>query len=84
MAKRNIEERFVVAVPLERFTAPVWFFKRLYGWPLVNVIGRYATRRGNKKDGSSVIRVGGFEGAIAAEACRRLGFRGLERPQNPA
>jgi hypothetical protein len=36
------------------------------------------------KIGSSVIRVGGFEGAIAAEACRRLGFRGLERPQNPA
>ncbi len=33
MAKRNIEERFLVAAPLEKFTALVWFFKRLYGWP---------------------------------------------------
>jgi hypothetical protein len=33
MAKRNIEERYVVAAPLEQFTALVWFFKRLYGWP---------------------------------------------------
>jgi hypothetical protein len=34
MAKRNIAERFIVAAPLEEFTALVWFFKRLYGWPL--------------------------------------------------
>ena len=33
MAKRNIEEKFIVAAPLEQFTALVWFFKRLYGWP---------------------------------------------------
>lgn len=34
MAKRNIEERFLVAAPLERFAALVWYFKRLYAWPL--------------------------------------------------
>ncbi len=34
MAKRHIEERFITAAPLEAFTALVWFFKRLYGWPL--------------------------------------------------
>lgn len=33
MAKRNIEDRFIVAAPLEQFTALVWFFKRLYQWP---------------------------------------------------
>jgi hypothetical protein len=37
LAKRNIEERFIVAAPLEEFTALVWFFKRLYGWPLRRV-----------------------------------------------
>ena len=34
MAKRNIEERFIVAATLEQFTALVWFLKRLYDWPL--------------------------------------------------
>jgi len=34
LAKRNIEERFIVAAPLEAFTALVWFLKCLYGWPL--------------------------------------------------
>jgi hypothetical protein len=34
LAKRNIEERFIVAAPLEAFTALVWFLKRLYDWPL--------------------------------------------------
>jgi Sulfotransferase family len=34
MAKRNIIELFITAAPLEEFTALVWFFKRLYGWPL--------------------------------------------------
>lgn len=34
MAKANIAERFIAAAPLEAFTALVWFFKRLYGWPL--------------------------------------------------
>ena len=29
MAKRNIEERFIVAAALEQFAALVWFFKRL-------------------------------------------------------
>ena len=33
MAKRNIEHRFIVAAPLEKFTHLVWFLKRLYGWP---------------------------------------------------
>jgi Sulfotransferase family len=33
IAKRNIEERFIVAAPLEKFTHLVWFLKRLYGWP---------------------------------------------------
>ncbi len=38
MAKRNIEERFIAAAPLEEFAALVWFFKRLYGWPFHRVL----------------------------------------------
>jgi hypothetical protein len=38
MAKRNIEERFIVAAPLEKYSALVWFLKRLYGWPLHRVL----------------------------------------------
>ena len=34
LAKRNIEERFIVAVAMEQFSALVWFFKRLYNWPV--------------------------------------------------
>jgi len=34
LAKRNIEERFIVAAPMEQFSALVWFFKRLYNWPV--------------------------------------------------
>lgn len=34
IAKRNIEERFIVAAPLPQFNELVWFFKCLYGWPL--------------------------------------------------
>ncbi|HLH97114.1 MAG TPA: sulfotransferase family 2 domain-containing protein [Xanthobacteraceae bacterium] len=34
MAKKNIEDRFIVAAPLEQFSALVWFFKRLYGVPM--------------------------------------------------
>ena len=34
LAKRNIEERFIVAAPMEQFSALVWFFKRLYNWPI--------------------------------------------------
>jgi hypothetical protein len=34
LAKQHIEEHFIAAAPLEAFTALVWFFKRLYGWPL--------------------------------------------------
>jgi Sulfotransferase family len=34
LAKRNIEERFVVTAPMEQLTALIWFFKRLYGWPM--------------------------------------------------
>jgi hypothetical protein len=33
LAKRNIEERFIVAAPMEQVTALIWFFKRLYNWP---------------------------------------------------
>ena len=40
MAKRNIEERFVVAAALEQFTALVWYLKRLYGWPLRRILFR--------------------------------------------
>jgi hypothetical protein len=40
MAKRNIEERFIVAAPMEKFTALVWFLKRLYGWPTHGVFFR--------------------------------------------
>ena len=40
MAKYNIEERFIVAATLEQFTALVWFFKRLYCWPLHRVMFR--------------------------------------------
>jgi Galactose-3-O-sulfotransferase len=40
MAKRNIEERFIAAAPLEEFSALVWFFKRLYGWPFYRVLFR--------------------------------------------
>jgi hypothetical protein len=40
MAMHNIEERFIVAAALEQFTALVWFFKRLYGWPLHRVLFR--------------------------------------------
>ncbi len=38
MAKRNIEERFIAAAPLEEFAALVWFLKRLYGWPFHRVL----------------------------------------------
>jgi Sulfotransferase family len=34
LAKRNIEERFIVAAPIEQVIALIWFFKRLYDWPL--------------------------------------------------
>jgi hypothetical protein len=40
MAKRNIEERFLVAAPMEKFTALVWFLKRLYGWPIHRAVFR--------------------------------------------
>jgi Sulfotransferase family len=40
MAKRNIEERFIVAAPMEKFAALVWFLKRLYGWPTHGAVFR--------------------------------------------
>jgi hypothetical protein len=40
MAKRNIEERFLVVAPLEEFSALVWYLKRLYGWPLRRILFR--------------------------------------------
>ncbi len=40
MAKSNIEQRFIAAATLEQFTSLVWFFKRLYGWPVHRVLFR--------------------------------------------
>jgi hypothetical protein len=34
MAKRNIEERFIAAAPLEEITELVWFLRWLYKWPV--------------------------------------------------
>jgi hypothetical protein len=48
MAKRNIEERFIVAAPLAKFTTLVWFLKRLYGWPLHRVIFRIHNEATNR------------------------------------
>jgi hypothetical protein len=44
MAKRNIEERFVVAAGLEQFIALVWYLKRLYDWPLRRTLFRRANK----------------------------------------
>jgi hypothetical protein len=48
IAKRNIEERFITAAPLEQFTALVWFLKRLYGWPLDRVLFRIRNKTENR------------------------------------
>ena len=40
LAKRNIEERFIVAASLEQFNALVWFLKRSYSWPLRRLLFR--------------------------------------------
>ncbi len=40
IAKRNIEESFLVAAPMEKYTALVWFLKRLYGWPIHRALHR--------------------------------------------
>lgn len=48
MAKRNIEERFIVAAPLEQFTALVWFLKRLYGWPMNQVLFQIRNQTPNR------------------------------------
>jgi hypothetical protein len=45
MAKRNIEERFLVAGTLEQFPQLTWYLKRVYGWPLHRCF--YVKRRGN-------------------------------------
>jgi sulfotransferase famil protein len=45
MAKRNIEERFLIAAPLKQFAAVVWYLKRLYAMPLRSCF--YAKRREN-------------------------------------
>jgi hypothetical protein len=45
MAKRNIEERFLIAAPLKQFAAAVWYLKRLYAMPLRSCF--YAVRREN-------------------------------------
>jgi hypothetical protein len=48
MAKRNIEERFIVAAPIEEYTALVWFLKRLYGWPFHRVLFRINNETPNR------------------------------------
>ncbi|HXN87902.1 MAG TPA: sulfotransferase family 2 domain-containing protein [Methylocella sp.] len=48
MAKRNIEERFIAAAPLEEFAALVWFLKRLYGWPFHWVVFRIHNQNPNR------------------------------------
>ena len=48
MAKRNIEEQFIAAAPFEAFTPLVWFFKRLYGWPLHRVFFQIRNKTPNR------------------------------------
>jgi hypothetical protein len=48
MAKRNIEERFIAAAPLEEFVALVWFLKRLYGWPFHRILFRIHNENPNR------------------------------------
>jgi Galactose-3-O-sulfotransferase len=38
IAKRNIEERFIIAAPLEEFSSVVVLLRRLYGWSLRNCL----------------------------------------------
>jgi hypothetical protein len=38
IAKRNIEERFITAAPLEEFSSVVVLLRRLYGWSLRNCL----------------------------------------------
>jgi hypothetical protein len=45
MAKRNIEERFLVAGTLEQFAELTWYLKRVYGWPVSRCF--YDKRREN-------------------------------------
>jgi hypothetical protein len=45
MAKRNIEERFLVAGTLEQFAELTWYLKRVYGWPVYRCF--YDKRREN-------------------------------------
>ena len=40
LAKSNIEQHFIAAAALEQVTSLIWFFKRLYGWPLHRVLFR--------------------------------------------
>lgn len=48
MAQRNIEEHFIVAAPLEKYSALVWFLKRLYGWPLHRVLFQVRNETANR------------------------------------
>jgi hypothetical protein len=45
MAKRNIEERFLIAGTLEQFAELTWYLKRVYGWPVHRCF--YVKRREN-------------------------------------
>ena len=49
LRSHNIEQRFIAAAALEQFTALVWFFKRLYGWPLHRVIFRRHNENAGRK-----------------------------------
>ncbi|MFZ0494713.1 MAG: hypothetical protein WBD78_01150 [Methylocella sp.] len=55
MAKRNIEERFIVAAPIEEYTALVWFLKRLYGWPFHRVLFRINNETPNRPKRAAVL-----------------------------
>jgi hypothetical protein len=64
---RNIEERFIVAAPLEKYSALVWFLKRLYGWPLHRVLFqiRLAISRWHRSTGGvKIFRTSRFPGRV--------------------
>jgi hypothetical protein len=54
MAKRNIEERSIVAALIEEYTALVWFLKRLYGWPFHWVLFRIDNETPNRPKSAAV------------------------------
>lgn len=70
LAKFNIEQRFITAAALEQFTALVWFFKRLYGWPVRQVIFRRLMVNAGRKSAADEGRPP--LGLVSAATRRRL------------